>query len=160
MTQYSPQISRAHEEPFAVQFSIFLANRVGQLKDLMNLFAKERIDVVGLSIVDSTDWAVIRTIFSDADRARELMGKHGLPFTESHVLLVELGNQQAMSSLCSHLLEAEINVHFAYPLIVHSDDSPVMVFHVDDHILATEVLTRHGFKILGYEDLSDPGRAT
>ncbi len=30
-----------------------------------------------------------------------------------------------------------------------------MVFHVDDHILATHLLTRHGVTLLGYEDLAD-----
>lgn len=147
--------AKGHEEPYATQFSVFLANRVGQLKDLMTLFSTHSVDVLGISIVDSTDWAVIRCVFSDANTARELLISHKLPFTESHVMLVEVEGTTALSQVCSNLLSAEINVHFAYPLTIHSNDNPVMVFHVDDHVLATEILLNHDFTLLGSEDLRD-----
>lgn len=154
-----PQTARGREEPYAIQFSIFLANRIGQLKDLMGLFAqeKEHVHVLGMSVVDSADWAVIRTVFSDADRARHLLQTHAFPFTESSVLLVELDGPAAISHVCTHLLAAEINIHFAYPLIIQSNDNPVMVFHVDDHLMATQVLASHGLVLLGNEDLDAEG---
>jgi len=155
MQRLAPQTARGHEEPFAVQFSVFLANRVGQLHELLAKFAEKVVDVLGVSVVDSTDWAVIRIVFSDANKAREVLRSAGLPFTESDVLLVVLAAEDSLSTACGHLLSAEINVHFAYPLMIRTDDSPVMVFHVDDLVTATHVLTRHGFKLLGHEDLAD-----
>ncbi len=150
-----------HEEPYAVQFSVFLANRVGQLNEFLEIFAEEseksgrKTEVLGLSIVDSTDWAVIRFVFSDPNHAREILKKHDLPFTESDVLLVELPEIDALSEVCKILLMAEIQVHFAYALTVQRDNLPVMVFHVDELVTATRILTKHGFKLLGYEDLAD-----
>lgn len=149
--------ARSHEEPFAVQFSIFLANRVGQLHELLTRFAEKDVDVLGVSVVDSTDWAVIRIVFSDPNKAREILRSSSLPFTESNVLLVALAANDSLSAACGHLLGAEINVHFAYPLMIRTDNSPVMVFHVDDLVTARQVLARHGFKLLGHEDLTDIG---
>lgn len=148
--------ARSHEEPFAVQFSIFLANRVGQLKELLDVLAERRVQVLGMSIVDSTDWAVIRTVLSDPDRARELLKSRRLPFTESPVLLVSLSDAGSLAEACAVLLRAEVNVHFAYPLLIRRDDNAVMVLHVDDRVVATHTLTNHGFVLLGEEDMNDP----
>jgi len=150
------KIARGHEEPIACQFSIFLANRVGQLKDLLDLFYDRGVRVLGISVVDSADWAVIRTVVSDPDKTREALKQHSLPFTESQVLLVALNGDEALAEVCELLLRAELNVHFAYPLMIRRGDMPVMVFHVDDHVLARQHLIRHGLALLGDEDLADP----
>ncbi len=67
-----------------------------------------------------------------------------------------MDGNNALAEICAHLLRAEINVHFAYPLTIHPDGQPVMVFHVEDHTLASQMLTKHGFRLLGNEDLADP----
>jgi len=155
MTQSQYQTARGSEQPFAVQFSVFLANRVGQLKELLDIMSEENVSAVGVSVVDSTDWAVIRIVFSDPNKAREVLRKYRVPFTESEVLLVVLVGDEALADVCGVLLRAEINVHFAYPLILCRQDNPVMVFHVDDHVLAIRALVKHGFTLLGHEDLAD-----
>lgn len=152
------QTARGHEEPFAVQFSIFLANRVGQLRELLSIFTRNEVHVVGLSIVDATDWAVVRVVFTEPDKARHILQTNSLPFTESEVLLVEVADGDALGAVCAYLLGAELSVHFAFPLTIRSHDHPVMAFHVDDWVLATQVLIRHNYVLLGSEDLSDPTR--
>ena len=147
--------ARGYEEPFAVQFSVFLANRVGQLREMVDTFVSEDLQILGMSIVDSTDWAVIRIVLSDPDKAKELLKKHALPFTENEVLLIEIPADDDLSQLASCLLQAEINVHFAYPLSVRAHFHPVMVFHVDDEVMARRTLATHGFVLLGNEDLTD-----
>ncbi|MCE5328414.1 MAG: hypothetical protein LLG01_18590 [Planctomycetaceae bacterium] len=151
----SPRIERGHEEPFAIQFSLFLANRVGQLKDVLNVLEEQNVDVLGLSIVDAADWAVIRMVLSDSSKGRSVLQEHHLPFTESGVLLVALPESDSFSRICSLLLTAEVNVHFAYPLTIRHREAPVMTLHVDDAVLATQTLTHHGFDLLGQEDLRD-----
>ena len=154
------ETARGHEEPFAMQFSIFLANRIGQLKELLDMFVEKNVPVHGVSIIDSADWAVIRTVFSEPGKAREILKAHGLSFVESEVLLVELKDENTLSEICGHLLRAEISVHFAYPLTIRRNDNPVMVFHLDDYETARQTLRRHGLTIVGFEDLSDPGKIT
>ncbi|HAU36192.1 MAG TPA: acetolactate synthase [Phycisphaerales bacterium] len=139
-----------------MQFSVFLANRIGQLKELLDLLGEESVEVLGLSVVDSTDWAVIRVVMSDPGKAREVLHRHGTPFTESNVLLTQLDGGNSLSEICGLLLRAEISIHFAYPLTVRSNDRAVMVLHVDDNVLAADVLTRHKIVLLGHEDLSRP----
>ncbi|NBB94448.1 MAG: acetolactate synthase [Planctomycetes bacterium] len=148
--------ARGSEEPFARQFSVFMPNRVGQFGDILDDLAEHDVRIIGVSVVDATDWAVIRLIFDDANLGREMLNRRGQSFTETEILLVQLDADDTLRQLCSYLVGAEINVHFAYPLTIRSRLKPVMAVHVDDHVLATHILTRHGMTLLGNEDLDLP----
>jgi hypothetical protein len=145
-----------HEEPFAIQFSVFLANRVGKLRDLLVSLAKAGIGLYGFTIIDSSEWAVVRMICSDPAKARELLQAEGLGYTEKAVILAELPADDSMADICSLLIRAEINIAFAYPLQIRSHQRPVMVLRTDEHTLAVHLLVRNGYTLLGAEDLADP----
>ena len=156
MAEQTPRTARGHEEPFAVHFSVFIANRVGQLKDLLNLLGNNAVGVLGLTIVDSTDWGVVRIITSDPGKTRELLKAHHLPFTEGQVILAEQASANSLAEICGVLLLAEINVQFVYPLTIRRNDNPILAIHVDDQVLAVRTLAKHGFTLLGHEDLGEP----
>ena len=154
MSAFEPQTARGHEEPFGIQFSIFFANRVGQFKDLLDLMAEKEIAILGVSVVDSCDWSVVRIVFSDPNMARAILRQHGLPFTESMVLLAVLDDDSTLAKIFELLLRAEINMFFAFPLMMRGKEQPVMVIHVDDDVLAARLLARHSITLLGREDLA------
>lgn len=139
-----------------MQFSVFLANRVGKLRDLLESFAKAGIALHGMTIIDSSEWAVIRVICSDPNKARALLEAMGLGFTEKPVILAELPADDSMAEICSLLIRAEININFAYSLQLRSHERPVMVIRTDDHTLAIHLLLRNGYTLLGAEDLARP----
>lgn len=156
MTMQPRQTGRGHEEPCATQFSVFLPNRVGRLRDLLTLLGEQDVPVLGLAIADATEWAVIRLICSDPPEARAVLARRGIAFTEQEVILVELPQPDALRDLCALLLRAELNINFAYPLLACSDARGVMVLHVDDQPLGAQLLVRAGYTLLGQEDLGDP----
>ena len=149
-----PQTERGHEALFVRHFSIALPNRVGQLNELLAALETAEVEVAGLSIVDSADWAVIRVVFTDAGKAREALVKHQAVFTEGEVLAVVMPEPKALQAICKALVTAELNVHFAYPLMISHESHPVLVVNVDDPVLAMQVLTKHGFRLLDHEDVA------
>ncbi|MCD4699120.1 MAG: acetolactate synthase [Phycisphaerae bacterium] len=153
MTTSGSQIERAYETPFIRQFNIFMPNRVGRLSELLSLLDEEEIELAGLSVVDSTDWAVVRMIFTDAGRARAKLAGAEVSCTETDVLAVVLDDIDTFSRVCKAILAAELNIQFAYPLFIRHNDYPVLVFHADDHVLAAQVLAKRGFTLLDHEDM-------
>lgn len=133
-----------------------MPNLVGRFCELLDTVDKNNIDMVGISVVDSTGWSVIRMVSTDPNHTREVLTLCSHDFIESAVLLVELHDDDSLQQICCYLLQAEINIQFVYPLTIRSHGNPVMVFHVDDNVTATEVLTRHKFILLGSEDIFDP----
>jgi hypothetical protein len=78
----------------------------------------------------------------------------GFSFSESEVLAVELPrrSRHPWIAICSALLAAEINIHYAYPLVVRPR-GPTVALYVDDPTLAAQLLIRKGFKLIGESDL-------
>jgi len=148
---------RRFEPPRNTQFSVFLDQRVGRLLDLVDIFAGQALTIAGLSVVDSADHAVVRILTSRGVLARRLLARHELPFSEAEVLAVELGRGKTLSDICRALLAAELNIHYAYPLMVRPRGLPGVVLHTDDTLLAAQILRRKMFTLLAENDMGDEG---
>lgn len=147
--------AKGYEPPRNVQFSIFLDNRVGKLFELLEIFDEPDMRIVAISIADSADYAVVRLVTNHSNHARKLLRSHQVPYSESEILVVELGKGQKLTKLCMHLLSAEINIHYAYPLMVRPHGAATIAIHTDDQLLAGQILRRKLFNLLGERDLSD-----
>lgn len=139
--------------PTAVQFSVFLSNKVGKMLDLTEHLDEAIIELCALSVHEASDHAVVRIITDNASMTRKMLCEHRFPFSEREVLLVELSEGHSISKLCLFLLGAEINIAFAYPLMHRNTDYPSIAIAVDDPTLAGQILSRKGFKMLGECDL-------
>lgn len=139
--------------PTAVQFSVFLSNKVGKMLDLTEQLDEAIIELCALSVHEASDHAVVRIITDNASMTRKMLSAHRFPFAEREVLLVELSEGHSLSKLCLFLLGAEINIAFAYPLMHHNTENPSIAIAVDDPTLAGQILSRKGFKMLGECDL-------
>ncbi len=79
-----------------------------------------------LTVIDSADYAVVRIVTSNADLARRLLTRANQAFSETEVLVVDIGGEQRMTAMCVALQSAEINIHFAYPLLVRPQGRPAI----------------------------------
>lgn len=141
--------------PTVTQFSVFLENRVGQLLEVVRCFNGSKVKIVGLSISDSADCCIIRMMLSHPEQGREILERNKLPFAENELLVAELPTgPQSLVELCTALLQAEINIHYAYPLIVHPHGRAAVALHIDNTELASNTLHDKGFDVLCEADLS------
>jgi hypothetical protein len=145
-------------EPVTVrQFTVFLENRVGRLTLLVRAL-EEGTRIAGISIEESADSALARVICSNSDAAREILRSAGFSFGEVEVLIVALPRRkEPLMSICNVLLSVEINIHNAYPLLFSPGDTPALVVYCDDSILASQLLMRKGYRLIGESDLKDAG---
>ncbi len=155
MSQAVPPLTEEGYCPPSVrQFSVFLPNRVGKMLEVVRLFDEAAtVHLVAFSVVEASDHAVVRIIPNRADAARELLRSEGLAFSECDLLVVELSEAHSLTSMCLHLLAAEINIRFAYPLMLREQGIPTIALAVDDHTLAGQILRRKRYGLLGEADL-------
>jgi hypothetical protein len=142
------------EPPHVRQFTIFLENKVGRLQMLVRALEEGSGKIAALSIEESGDSALVRLICCDQDIARETLRQAEFPFGESELLAVELPRRtrQPLISICAALLSAEINIHYAYPLLLRPR-GPALALYVDEPTLAAQILIRKGFTLIGESDL-------
>lgn len=144
----------AQSWPTVTQFSVFLENRVGQLLQLTRAFRGSKVQIVGLSISDSADCCVVRVMLTHSEQGQILLNESELPFAMNELLVAELtlGNH-TLVDLCTALVQAEVNVHYAYPLLVHPHGRAAVAMHIDNVELAAQTLRNMGFEILCEADL-------
>jgi hypothetical protein len=156
MSQALPhETAQCYTPPTVRQFSVFLENKVGRLLELVRLFDEDPVvHLCSISVLESSDHAVVRLIPNNGNRTQQLLREHGVTFAILDLLIVELGEDHTLSSLCLCLLGAELNIRFAYPLLLGSETAPTIALAVDDHILAGQILRRKHFRLLGEADLT------
>ena len=143
--------ARGRDWPSVRQFNVFLENRVGGLLSVVRRFEATDVRIVSLIV----NCAIIRLVLSDPERGLEVLEQAKLPCTESDLLVVQLPeSSHPLPQICKTLLAAEINIDYAYQLLVGSQARPALALRVDDLETAVSTLRGHGYTIFTEGDLS------
>ena len=99
----------------ASQFSVFMVNKPGVLARALTEFAKERVNIVAITMMDSAEHGVMRVVFEDSNKAREDLTRLNMPYNETEVLCVNLANKSgALATVAEKLAKGHINISYAY----------------------------------------------
>jgi len=147
---------RGRAWPCLRQFCVFMENRVGGLHELLRHLERYEVRVVALSIANSVDCAIVRVMLNDSDRGRELFKLSNFTVAESDLVGVELPDDpQPYLKICMALLQAELNIHYTYPLLYHGRGRGAIALYVDDVDLALKTLADKGLRVITENDLMD-----
>lgn len=147
--------ARGRDWPSVRQFNVFLENRMGALLQVVRRFETTDIRIVSLTVVDSADCAIIRIVLSDPERALEIFRQAKVPITESDLLVVQLPNgDQPLLQICKALLSAEVNIDYAYPILVGPHGHAALAMHVDNYEVAVQTLDAKNMTIFTENDFN------
>jgi hypothetical protein len=97
------------------QFSIFMVNKPGVLAHILGEFAKAKINITAMTVMDSVEHGVLRVVLDESQRAEEVLTRANMPFNKTDVLCVILDNRAgALASVTEKLATSHINISYAY----------------------------------------------
>jgi hypothetical protein len=147
---------RGRDYPTIRQFTVFLENRVGQLLEVIRRFEGTRVRIVALSINNATECAFVRFLLSHPEQGREILERAGLAIIESDLIGLELPDRaNPLLEVCTALLQAEVNIIQAYPLMIRPHGRPAVALMVDNLDMALETLGNKKFTMITENDLVD-----
>jgi len=150
------ETAEAHATPNVRQLSTFLDNRVGQLLRLTRTFEGTPIRILALTIISSVDCAIVRILVDDVDRAERILRQAGFAVSTAELLVVQLPpGHTGLLTICSALLAAEVNIHYAYPLLSRPNGRPALALLVDDAEMSVSILRDKKFTVLDESDLAE-----
>jgi len=150
-----PKTTSKRDGPLVQQFSVFLPNKVGAMHDILKLMNAHDCHVVALSVSESTDAAIARLVVSDPAGVEKLLKQNNIAFGTCQVVVIEMSEVATdLSRLFAALFMGEINVHFAYPLLMRPRGQAALAVHVDDNECAISVLSGAGFCLLSQSEIS------
>ncbi|MCQ5377016.1 MAG: acetolactate synthase [Candidatus Methanomethylicia archaeon] len=122
------------------QFSIFLENKPGRLASLIDVLAKNGINVLAMGIAEAGNYGIVRCLLDNEERAMTALKDANMAMNLVDVLILELKDIKAIVKK----LEANaVNIDYAYTM-----DGGKIVFKVNDIDKAKAVLSENGIKVL------------
>ncbi len=99
----------------ATQFSIFMVNKPGVLARVLGEFARAKINILAITMMDSVEQGVMRVVFASPKKAHEVLRNLNMQYNETEVLCVTLTNQSgALATVAEKLAKNHINISYAY----------------------------------------------
>ena len=130
------------------QLSVFIENREGRLDEVLEALKEENINIVSLSLADSSDYGLLRMIVSDADKAKTALKGKGFTAMLTPVLGVKLSHQVGqLQVLLAEICKAGINIDYMYALATGSDDASIVIKTADLEEAAS-VLSKTGGEVI------------
>jgi len=123
------------------QFNIFLPNKPGQLAGLCRALAGGKVNIVAISVSDTIDHGVVRLVTDKNAKARAIMKKKKIPFSESPVISVKMSNAPgALSQASAKLARARINIEYLYGSTTRAGEIATIIMRVSDAARAAKIL--------------------
>ena len=136
------------------QFVIYAENKVGWLNDFIEMLRAEGIHVMAISVLDTTDSAVIRLVPNYPKETARLLKSRSISFMERNILAVQIDGEDSLQMITQSLLHAEINIHYVYPFLYQPNNKPVLALAMEDEDIGEEALTKHRLRVLPLDDFA------
>ncbi len=134
------------------QLSVFLENKTGHLNEILAVLAKQNINIIALTVADSSDYGILRAIVSDPEKALEALRAEHFTVRVHDILSLEM---PAAPGSMSHILDlftaADICIEYVYAFSFGSKS--ILMIRTDNREKAIEVIQNNGLKSINEEEL-------
>ena len=128
------------------QLSVFLENREGRLDEVLKVLADNGVNIVALSLADTSDYGMLRMIVSQPEKGREALKKEGITAMLTDVVALRVPHATGSLSRAMHeIVQGGVNVEYMYAFANGSDAAAVL--KSDDPDKVVKILKESGFDV-------------
>lgn len=128
------------------QLSVFLENREGRLDEVLATLAAGEVNIVALSLADTSDYGMLRMIVSDPHKGKAALKDAGITAMLTDVVALRVPHAAGSLSKAMHqIVEGEINVEYMYAFANGADAAAVL--KSDDPARVIDILKGSGFDV-------------
>ena len=120
------------------QLSVFLENREGRLEEVLDVLAKSNVNIVALSLADTSDYGMLRMIVSDPHKGRMALKEVGITSMLTDVVALRVPHATGSLSKAMHQ-------------IVDGEDAAA-VLKSDDPARVIDILKGSGFDVYSADE--------
>lgn len=128
------------------QLSVFLENSEGRLNEVLELLGSNDVNIVALSLADTSEYGMLRMIVSDPHKGRKALKDAGISSMLTDVVALRVPHETGSLAKAMHqLAEGEVNVEYMYAFANGADASAVL--KSDDPARVIDILKGSGFDV-------------
>ena len=139
---------------FAKQLTVFIENRTGRLCEVLNVLRENNVNILSLSLADTTEFGLLRLIVSDPQTGKEKLTENGFSSLLSDVSIIKITHKVgSLQQLLKIIDQKGVNIEYMYGLSIEADDAYV-VLKASDVKLIDEILAEAGIDTISNEHLA------
>ena len=109
------------------QLSVFLENREGRLDEVLEALAQGGVNIVALSLADTSEYGMLRMIVSDPHKGRAVLREAGITAMLTDVVALRVPHATGSLAKAMHqLVDGEVNIEYMYAFANGRDPAAVL----------------------------------
>ena len=140
---------------FAKQLTVFIENRTGRLSEVLHVLKENNINILSLSLADTTEFGLLRLIVDNAALGKEKLIENGFSSLLTEVSIIKIPHEVgSLQSLLNVIDDNGVNIEYMYGLSIESDEAYV-VLKASDISKIDEILTANGVHTISCDELAN-----
>lgn len=136
---------------FIKQISVFVENKSGRLADVSRNLGDNGIDLIAISISDTTDFGIFRLIVNLPEKAQEVLNNNGFAVSSTDVIAVSVKDEPgSLATALTILADESIEIEYMYA-VGKDTRGAVVILKVDNIEKAIRTLEDKGINVLPAE---------
>lgn len=129
------------------QVSVFIENKPGRLLAITKVLTDNGINIVSISLSDTSEYGLLRLIVSDPEGARLVLMENGFSAMLTDVLAVRLPNGIGkLQEMLQVITEKEQSIEYMY-ILATGGGNDSMILKSSDPVHAAKALKEGGFEL-------------
>ena len=137
---------------FVKQLSVFMENRQGRLEQVTDVLRTQNINILSLSMADTTEYGMLRMVVSNPEVAKKALREEGFSAMLTDVLAVKLEDKVGELHKMTHILCSQgLNIEYMYALA--SANRRAMIVKASDGETAAKAVVDGGLELYSNEEM-------
>ena len=137
------------------QLSVFIENREGRLQEVLDVLKKNNVNIVSLSLADTSDYGLLRLLVNNPKAGKEALSENGFSAMLTDVLGIRLSHRVGqLQELLEVICKANINIEYMYALSTGTDDASIVI-KTSDLAKAAELLKDTDVELISADEISE-----
>jgi hypothetical protein len=133
---------------FAKQLTVFIENRTGRLSEVLNVLKESNVNILSLSLADTTEYGLLRLIVDNAPLGKEKLSENGFSSLLSDVSIIKIPHKSGSLQALLKVIDSNgINIEYMYGLSIEGAQAYV-VLKSSDAVKLDNLLTDNNIETL------------
>ena len=128
------------------QLSVFLENRKGRLNEVLSLLALADVNIVALSLADTSEYGMLRMIVSDPEKGKAVLKEAQIVAMLTDVVALRVPHATGSLYKALDFIDAgDINIEYMYAFANGKDAAAVLKSYKPENVV--DILKENGFDV-------------
>ena len=140
---------------FAKQLTVFIENTSGRLSEVLDVLKKNNVNILSLSLADTTEFGLLRLIVDNAALGKEKLIENGFSSLLSDVSIIQIPHKVgSLQNLLKVIDDNKVNIEYMYGLSKEADKAYV-VLKASDINKVDSILAQNNIHTISCEELAN-----